>query len=56
MAIEKKKYAGDSYESSIDGEGRGSMVLNSLSKSLEGSDEVLNEALQSITAPYITIA
>ena len=55
VAIEKKTYGGSSLEPSVEEEKRGGMRFNSLSKSLDANDES-NEALQTVTAPYISIA
>ena len=55
VAIEKKKYGGDSGETStIEGEIR-AMRFNTLSRSLD-ANEIMNEVLQTVNAPLITIA
>ena len=55
MAIEKRKYGGDLKETSVEEERKGGMRFNSLSNSLDAA-EGSNEALQTVTAPQITIA
>ena len=55
VAIEKKKYGGDSGEpSTLDGDLK-AIRFNTLTKSLD-ADEALIEVLQTVSAPLIAIA
>ena len=52
--IEKKNYAGESYDNSVDGTRKDIMVFNSLTKSLDGTSSVL-EAFSNGYANHIAI-